>query len=134
MDEKVFFKEGNVLVTSARFVTGGTTYAMKNITSVMPIKQYQSKVPGIIACWVFGFFGALMILISLIEKKFVMAVIAFLVAAGLIKLMRRHLSRFKPTCIVQIRSASGETPVLTTQDEALFERVMQAVNQAIIHA
>ena len=43
-DDKVFLKDSNVLVTQSRFVAGGKTYAMRNISSVTKYKIPKKSV------------------------------------------------------------------------------------------
>jgi hypothetical protein len=48
MDERIFFEYGDVKVTNARFINGGQTYAMNNVTSVKPYEKKPSRIGGIV--------------------------------------------------------------------------------------
>jgi hypothetical protein len=43
MEEQVFFDNGDVTVTNARFISSGQTYVMSNITSVKSLVEDPSK-------------------------------------------------------------------------------------------
>ncbi|MCL6485541.1 MAG: hypothetical protein I4O49_15470, partial [Janthinobacterium lividum] len=48
MEERTFFEQGDVKVTNARFVSGGQTYAMSNVTSVKPFEKKPPRALAII--------------------------------------------------------------------------------------
>ncbi|MFA1591936.1 DUF6232 family protein [Serratia nevei] len=48
MEETEFFRNGNVLITNARFIVGSSTYAMTGVTSVKKTSVTPSRAGAII--------------------------------------------------------------------------------------
>jgi hypothetical protein len=46
MEECTFFEYEDVKVTNARFISGGQTFAMNNVTSVKPYEKKPSRTCG----------------------------------------------------------------------------------------
>lgn len=123
--EVVYYTQGNVQISNARVVLGGTTYAMANITSVAMAEQPASKLPGIIAAVV----GALIALCSIGARSGIGGLIFGLLIVGVGAYM---LINAKPQYIVRLGSASGETNGLSSPDRAYIQQVVSAINQAIV--
>ena len=117
MDEKVFFEYDDVKVNNARFVSGGQTYAMSNITSVKSTEKKPSRLGGILVLLVGGFIGVNNALIGLLIAA----------AAGF------YLYKQKTTYHVILATSGGETSALTTYQLEYLQRVIGALNEAIIH-
>ena len=130
MAEETVFSDNNVNITTARIIISGTTYALRNITSVKmtmtPAKQgcaITLLVVGIVA--LLGSFGAFS---SDVGEGFV----GLLVAAGIIAGAGFWLRSCKADYHVAIASASGEAHALTSKDKAYIEKVVSSINDAII--
>jgi hypothetical protein len=125
MAEESFFDEGEVKVTSARFIIPSQTYALSGVTSVKNLKEAPSKKWPIILI-VIGFF-----ILALSSEYSGSGGIIFglLVAGGGIA----WLILSKPRYYVVLSSASGETKSLSSQDSAYISRVIAALNDAIVH-
>jgi len=124
--EKTFYQQGSVTITSARAVLGGKTYAMSNITSVtLTTKPAKKLLPAVLL--IGGIALALVSLIDL-ESLFMCGGIGTamaLIGGGL-------LIGIKPTYIVKIGSASGETDALSSPKKEAMTPIVNAINEAII--
>jgi len=120
MEEKTFFNEGGVTVTNSRFVVPGQTHAMSGITSVSKwITKPSMKLPIILI--VLGiiplFFGSI----------FWIVVGIALIAAGVYLLIKN-----KPVYSVRLSSASGESNAIDSKDDKYIDKIVQAINDAIV--
>jgi hypothetical protein len=117
--ENSFLVEGNVRVTNARFISGGQTYAMSGITSVK--RTVQKPKYGV---WVFlALIGFVFLLAGKEAAIFgvLLIVVAIAVAASL-----------KSDHFVVLHSSSGEMNALSSKDESFIQRVVEAINEAIV--
>jgi hypothetical protein len=120
MEEKVFFDQGDVSVSNARFMVYGQTYAMNGVTSVKRAVKHPFRLGPI----VLGFFGLAHLLISM--KTLPVVVIILALAAFWWK-------RQKSEWFVVLNSASGETQALTSKNSSYIDDVISALNNSIIH-
>ena len=120
MAEQTFLDEGGVTVTNARFVVPGQTYAMSGITSVKNAVESPSK-KGPIILIILG------VLFLLAGKSAILPAILF-IGSGIAWLM---LS--KPTYNVQLHSASGEAKAFQSKEKGSIDKIISALNEAIIH-
>lgn len=120
MEEKSFFSDGGVSVTNARFIAQGQTYAMSGITSVKSFRQDPSRkgpiILGIVGVLALGGGGSV-------------TVGGLLLAAGAVAWWFLQ----KPEFSVLLSSASGETKALASQDGDFISKVVNALNDAIVH-
>lgn len=121
MEEKVFYQEGNVLVTNSRLVIGSRTFAMRNLASVeMGIIE---KKPSLLM----GF--ALMIGIGLLlfgswsAKGFGVLCLA---------LCFLYIRSLKSTFTVRIDSNAGTIDGLGSYNRGYIEEIVEAINVAIM--
>lgn len=117
MDEKIFFHQGSVKVTSARFINGGQTYAMSNVTSVKTFEQKPSRAGGI--------FVALVGIMALAAAP--------LVGALIVGLAIYFLYQQKAMYHVMLSTSAGESSALSTDHREYVDEVVNALNQAIVH-
>ncbi|OQC36126.1 MAG: hypothetical protein BWX64_02198 [Acidobacteria bacterium ADurb.Bin051] len=131
-DEHVFLNEGNIYVSNTKIVLTGTTYATANITSVAAriTPPKQGCAITLIIVGVLSVLGALGSFGSAGAGESVVAVgfAAAILAAGVL-----WLRALKPTYHVFLASASGEVQGLSSKDEALVDRVVAAITDAITH-
>ena len=121
MEEKTFFSAGDVIVTNARFIAHGQTYAMSGITSVKSFRQDPSrKVPIIL-----GFLGLLVAASASGGGRFV----GLLLIAGAVAVWVSQ----KPEYSVLLSSASGEVKPLASKDGGFISQVVAALNDSIVH-
>ncbi|MFC7460738.1 DUF6232 family protein [Hydrogenophaga defluvii] len=119
MEEKSFFQHDGVQVTNSRFVVDGQTYAMSNITSVKAWVNKPSRL------W-----PVLLIIVGLLpvisgSKAYGALIFAL---AGVIWLLLQ-----KTYYHVQLHTAGGETNALKSNQKEYVEKVVSAINEAIIH-
>lgn len=117
MDERTFFQQGDVKVTSARFIKGGQTYAMSNITSVKAFKEPPKRTGGYFVATI-----SLFITLSTPGVGIPMLAVALL-----------YLYKQKTTYHVMLSTAGGESSALSTDHKEYVEDVVEAVNKAIVH-
>jgi Family of unknown function (DUF6232) len=121
MEEKVFFENGNVKVTNARFVVGNQTHAMNGVTSVSSHVTKPSRT-GLIIGLVIG----LLVLLGAEGGGKVLG-LAIMGICGYL------LYNQKDTHAVLLRSASGEIQALSGTDAMYIGGVVSALNDALIH-
>ncbi|MGH6632737.1 DUF6232 family protein [Sphingopyxis sp.] len=121
MDEKIFYQSGVVRVTNARFVVDNQTHAMNGVTSIAHVEN-QPQRTGLIIALILG-------VLLLFAGSGGMQIFGFLVAAVCGFLLYQQ----KTTHIVVLRSSSGEVKALSDTDETHIRRVVEALNDALIH-
>jgi len=118
MSETVFFSEGNVSVSDSRFIVNGQTYAMSGITSVKPSITPANRIaPAVIALvggalayhgmWGWGI--------------------------GLVVIGVAMFFTMKDTHAVTLRTSGGDVQALTSTNHGYIKRVIDALNDAIVH-
>lgn len=118
MDERTFFEYEDVKVTNARFVNGGQTFAMNNVTSVKPFEKKPSRVGGIVVLGI----G----LIVMTNSSFMAGLLVALAAAY-------YLYQQKTIYHILLSTSAGETTALVTYQRAYLNSVIAALNDAIVH-
>lgn len=115
-EETTLFQQGSIVVTNARFISGQETYAIRNVTSVSSTRQPPKRgalvitaLAGLLLCTGAPFVGAPL-------------------ASGALFL----LWKARPTYHVVLRTAGGEANALESTDQALIQRVVDALNQAMV--
>ena len=116
-EEKVFFEEGDVKVTSSRFLTYGKTQTLSGITSVSSFEQKPSRKYPIIL----GIVGLICFTFS------------WLVAVILVALAVLWWISQKTDYIVRLESSSGTTDALTSKNQDFIFKVGDAMNEAIVY-
>jgi hypothetical protein len=125
-DEIAVYQDDNIHVTNLRAMLQGKTYAMANVTSVSMFTQFGNKTPGVIV----AVLGGLMLLGALPSSEMrgcfgifglLMLVIGIAIAAAA-----------NDVYWVRIGSASGETNALSSRDRDYIQRVVDAMNEAIV--
>lgn len=119
MKEVTFFEYEDVKVTNTRFINGSQTYAMNNITSVKTYEQKPNRNLGILICII-----GLGITITGQEP-----IIGILIMAAAIIFMYLQKTIFH----VMLATSGGETSALKTHQREYLNKVISAVNQAIVH-
>jgi hypothetical protein len=123
-DEKVYHQDQTVTVTITRAIIGGKAYALANITSVSSHEEKPNRT-----------FAILLIIVSVIaffagassqEPSAIFRGSAFLIVGGLIAASQK--SKFW----VRIASASAESNAIWALDPAYIQKVVGAINTAIV--
>lgn len=121
MEEKSFFKQGNVSVSNSRFIVDGQTYAMNGVTSVKALRKDPSRAGPIIL----GIIG----LASLGNGSLGSVIMGLIMTGAAIYWWTKQ----KPELSVVLSSASGEAQALASKDASFIRGVIEALNNAIIH-
>ena len=124
-EEKVMLEESGISVTSARFIVRGQTYAMNGITSVRALVRNPSKL-GPILMILFGLFG--IAAYGFMGSAFGVIEMGVVAALGILWFRSK-----KPSYIVRLTSASGETEAYVSKNGEFVSRVVGAINDAIVH-
>lgn len=117
MQETTFFEYEGVRITNSRFIVDGQTFAMNNITSVKPMEEKPKRLlPALLIIFgilpaVNGAYGAL--LLSLIGTGW--------------------WAMQKTVYHVMLHTAGGETSALKTHQQEYLQKVVTALNNAIVH-
>jgi len=122
VQEKVYYSDGAITVTSTRAVLGAKTYAMANITSVT-LGENKTAV---------GCRGALLFVGALFAIGLFSGETIMLGIFGLIILVVGVVLMTQKSYVVRIGSASGEANALENKDRSYIKKIVAAVNQAII--
>ncbi len=125
VEETTYFSDDTgIRVTSSRVIIGNTTYSLANITSVSRTINNPSRVGP----FVFIVTGVLILVASLSGESFGLSIIGAILA-GLGTIAWRGL---RPTYHLRIRSASGDSIALTSENKDRIDQVVRAINEAII--
>lgn len=117
MNEKTFFEYDGVKVTNARFIVDGQTFAMSNVTSVKPIAVPPNRL------W--GYVLLLLGIAGLMSNPFFGVPVTGIAIYVIYKQ--------KKTYHIMLRTSGGETKALTTQQKEYLDKVVSALNEAIVH-
>ena len=117
MAEQTFFEYEDVKVTNARFISGSQTYAMSNVTSVKAFEQKPKRLWGI-----------LLLVIGLLVAINA-PVVGIVIAAG----AAIYLFMQKTVYHVMLATSGGETSALKTYQQEYLQKVVSALNEAIVH-
>lgn len=121
MEEKEFYSNGNVSVSSARFRVGTNTYAMNGVTSV---KRGQT-VPNKTGPVVIGILGIIIFCATGLSGK--------VIGLAMFALGIFWAKKITPEYIVYLNSASGESQALSSKDSVYIDEVINALNESIVH-
>jgi hypothetical protein len=125
--ERVLFEDGTVKITSARaIVSGKTTYAMSNITSV---KQFVEPRPGVflLAAVIIGGPGLLCVKSNDSGTSGIGGFLLFVGAACVVGFFLN-----KPKYWVRIGTSGAETNAVYSHDPEWTRSVVHAMNEAIV--
>jgi len=131
--EPVFLQEGVVTVTKSRFVTGSQTFLLSGVTSIRAIEITPSLL-GFYLVLLFGLFFVVAAISCLIAKPPAIAPALFdiVVAALVIGMSLLYRRSLKPRYSVILTTAAQEVKALTSRDRGLIERVVDALDKAVI--
>jgi len=129
--EETIHSDSEVTVTTMRVIIHGTTYALRNITSVRMTSTrsgFGCAVVLLICLVIFPLFFALFAISASVGIGF----FALIVAAAIIAWQLRRLQRSRTTYHVAISSASGEAKALSSKDQAYIQNIVKSINDAIV--
>jgi hypothetical protein len=117
--ETVLLSENGIRVTNVRFIVDGETYAMSGITSIKTEVDHPSKIGPIIA----------IIAGLLILTQRGTGVLGIVIAVVGIFWFRSKVTEYT----ISLTSASGERTPYRSTDKAFVDKVVAAINEAIVH-
>ena len=124
MEEKTFFEQGGIKVTNARFISGGQTFSMNNVTSIKTSARAPKRFWPILAV----IFGALMALSGVMASNVMMGLLGAALAGWGAYTRWRAQTEYD----LLLTTAAGEASALSTRDKALLDRIVAALNDAIV--
>ncbi len=127
--EETIYTDNVVTVTGTRIIIWGTTYVLRNVTSVK-MASTPPRIGGAILLLIFGVLILLAAFMPLNDNKAPVGVyvISGVMIGGAILWMLMSKAHFH----VGLSTASGELHVLTSKDKAYIQRVVQNINEAIV--
>ncbi len=128
--EETIYSDNAVIVTNMRVIIGGTTYALRNITSVKMLFTPPRFVKPILLLIV-----GLMILFAAffpINANAPAPASAYVIAGMMIVGAILWMCSAKTNYHVGLSSASGEIHALSSKNKAYIERVVLSINEAIV--
>ena len=126
--EITILKEGNVKITNRRAIIGTKSYTMSNIISVnMRVNEPKMFIPLFFTVNM-GFCSVLIALSNLQEYAQYLQMGLY---TGITAILLFIISR-KTKYSVQIKSAVGNIRILEANDRDAVERIVTAINQAIV--
>lgn len=128
--DETLHSDANVSVTTTRVIVRGTTYALRNITSVR-MAFTPPKMGCSIALLIFGILLLLSALVSFsrdIGSGIVVLLFAGAMIGGAILWMRSLKNEYH----VFIASSSGEANALSSKDRAYIEQIVNSINDAMV--
>lgn len=128
-EEIIFYSDDQgVRITNARVIVGETTYSLANITSMRKVISEPWGV-ALILVGIVGFVGFVAF-----DEPFALLLALVGMFVGVVVLPIGIFWWFgqKPIYQLHLSSASGETTALDTEDKNRVEKIVQAINEAII--
>jgi hypothetical protein len=123
--ERVFWNDGGVSITNARAVIGGTTYALANITSVRRFDEARNA-NVLVAGMLFVALGVgCVAFIDCKTPGFISLLLGAAMCIAYALTPEKHW--------VRLGTAGAESNAIWYKDPAYAQRVVDALNQAIIH-
>lgn len=147
MSEDTIYADSTVSISTARLVINGTTYPLRNITSVkVGVTEVRSNGGKGCALGAVGCGGILVltagsaVLVTLAESGLTrdagIGLVPLLVAGSILTVSIIWLRSAKPkvdtTFHVTIAASSGEAHALSSKDLSYVEKVVKHINDAII--
>lgn len=139
MEEKTFYTDQAVSVTSARVVMQGLTFAMRNVSSVRTLKVLPSHALDIILIIIGIIMGLMGLCTSGIGSSAKsggatgMGIFVIIVAIALVVIGILMYRKKKPTYYVYLGTNSGEQRGIFSQDKAYIETIVQAINDSMVY-
>ena len=123
--ERVFYQDANITITNVRAIMFGTTYALANVTSVKMFVEPRPTAPLILGICLIPL-GSIAVTTTFWQ---ILGYIAFIGAAVFLVAWWGT----PPKYWVRVGTASGESNAGSFPQPAQTQRVVGALNQAIVH-
>ena len=145
-EEKIFFQQNNVLVSQSRLVIGDKTYVLRNISSVStasncsikkPSKTFYKILVGIASILLFQKIITIGLYLEVNKEVPFSDYVKVVLYIGLIIFSIYTMSKLNTqyfySYFIRISSNSGTSDVLNSPDKSYIQKVVDALNQAIIY-
>ncbi len=129
-EEIAYYADSDVMVTSHRAVFGTTTYAMANITSV----SMGHRPPRLMWSPLGILFGLAIFTLAMLQlpEGVAAAILGGAIGLTLVGIGAVIVARAEPIYVIKIASASGEAKAITSENRDYIERIVGAMQQAIV--
>jgi len=122
--ERTYFQQGDVTVTSARFIVGSQTFAMRNITSVQTVEtEPDSPYPGYLMM-----LGGALAIGGFANSSITAGILGVVIAAAGGYWSWQQTSTFS----VVLTTAAGEVSAYTSQNRKFIAATVEALNLSIV--
>jgi len=121
-EDQVYFQQGEITVTSARFIVSAQTFAMRTITSIREEQEDPTRVWPVI----FILAGVSVFIANLMPFNLGAILGLAIFVAGIWQAVRS-----KPTFSVVLTAAHGEVTAYRSKNREFVSQIIQALNKAI---
>jgi Family of unknown function (DUF6232) len=122
--ERTYFQQGDVTVTSARFIVGSQTFAMRNITSVQTVEiEPDSPNPGYLMI-----LGCVIAVIGFANSSISTGILGLVIVAAGGYWSWHQTSTFS----VVLTTAAREVSAYTSQNRKFIATIVEALNLSIV--
>lgn len=122
--EKTYLQQGDVMVTSARFIVGSQTFAMRNITSVTAMEiEPDNPFPGYLMM-----LGSVIVMIGFGISSVSAGILGVVIAGAGGYWGWQQTSTFS----VVLTTAGGEVRAYTSQNRKVIATIVEALNRSIV--
>lgn len=128
--EETIYSDNAVAVTNTRVIILGTTYALRNITSVR-MTYTPPRVLGTILLLIFGLIILLTGVLS-IHTNAPAPIGVYLIGGAMVVGAILMMVTAKTSYHVNLSSAAGEVHALTSKKRAYIEQIVASINKAFV--
>ncbi|RXM38594.1 hypothetical protein BOQ62_16105 [Chryseobacterium sp. CH21] len=118
-NETIFYHDSSIKVTQSRFITYSKTYTMRNISSVYIFEIIKSKTKAILLI-------ILGVLLLFSKEFFWLGIIILILGFWWIYTIKNEYA-------VRISTNAGEVNSIVSKDRDYIQKIVNALNEAIIH-
>jgi len=122
--EKVLFKQGDITVTTSRFVVESQTFAIRNITSVRAEKLESGESQG--GMWMLFGIGASIAAFAIGTALLGLGAVAAIVYGAYSAWNQKSLYA------VVLTTSGGEVKAYSSEDEGQIKGIVKGLNDAIV--
>lgn len=128
--EQTLLNDRGVIVSTARFVVGSTTYPLAGITAVQYLELPAQRGGAILAGIILGSIGGVSMGRTFLPNSDASAVLALLCA---VVAAVGFASTVKPNFVVRVMTAGGQIDAIKSPDKTWTQSIATALNQAVIN-
>lgn len=129
MPEKTYFDKNGVLVTNARFISDGKTYAMNTVSSV----EVRRQPPEMLGCCVMLAFCGLLLFASAALARGMAVVGCIACGLSMMAFGVVGITKQKVRFVLLLTTSAQEVSVLRSTSKSFVYEVKDAVEESIIN-